>query len=82
MCLRIDTHSPTCLIFTLILISLPPVFLISPGVGIQPEGLRSLFKEYVQGTEDEMRKPRSRGGTGLGLSICSKQVSVMCSWLK
>jgi hypothetical protein len=27
-----------------------------------------------QGTEDEMRKPRSRGGTGLGLSICSKQV--------
>ena len=29
----------------------------------------------VQGTEDEMRRPRSRGGTGLGLSICSKQVA-------
>ena len=51
-----------------------PAFL-SAGVGIHPEGLRALFKDYVQGTEDEMRKPRSRGGTGLGLSICSKQVS-------
>ncbi len=29
----------------------------------------------LQGTEDEMRRPRSRGGTGLGLSICSKQVA-------
>ncbi|GAX73564.1 hypothetical protein CEUSTIGMA_g1015.t1 [Chlamydomonas eustigma] len=47
------------------------------GIGIQPECLRSLFKEFVQGTEDEMRKPRSRGGTGLGLSICSKQVGVL-----
>lgn len=47
------------------------------GVGITAEGLRSLFREFVQGTEDEMRKPRSRGGTGLGLSICSKQVGVL-----
>ena len=31
----------------------------------------------LQGTEDEMRRPRSRGGTGLGLSICSKQVAVL-----
>ncbi|KAK9831531.1 hypothetical protein WJX81_006368 [Elliptochloris bilobata] len=45
------------------------------GCGVAAEGLRSLFKEYVQGTEDEMRRPRSRGGTGLGLSICSKQVA-------
>jgi CheY-like chemotaxis protein len=47
------------------------------GCGIGPEGLHGLFKEYVQGTEDEMRKPRSKGGTGLGLSICSKQVAVV-----
>ncbi|KAG2429247.1 hypothetical protein HXX76_011016 [Chlamydomonas incerta] len=47
------------------------------GVGITPEGLKALFREYVQGTEDEMRKPRSKGGTGLGLSICSKQVGVL-----
>lgn len=46
------------------------------GVGITRDGLASLFREYVQGTEDEMCKPRTRGGTGLGLSICSKQVSV------
>lgn len=45
------------------------------GMGITREGLQALFKEYVQGTEDDMRRPRSRGGTGLGLSICSKQVS-------
>lgn len=44
------------------------------GIGIAERGLRSLFKEYVQGSEEEMRRPRSRGGTGLGLSICSKQV--------
>lgn len=31
----------------------------------------------MQGTEDEMKRPRSRGGTGLGLSICSKQVGVL-----
>ena len=31
----------------------------------------------VQGSEDEMKRPRSRGGTGLGLSICSKQVAVL-----
>ena len=30
-----------------------------------------------QGTEDEMKRPRSRGGTGLGLSICNKQVAVL-----
>eukprot|EP00884_Botryococcus_braunii_P011489 jgi/Botrbrau1/20340/Bobra.0006s0013.5 len=47
------------------------------GCGIAREGLRSLFQEYVQGTEDEMRRPRTRGGTGLGLSICSKQVAVL-----
>ena len=40
---------------------------------------QGLFKEYVQGTEDEMKKPRSKGGTGLGLSICSKQV-VLALW--
>lgn len=45
------------------------------GVGITRDGLATLFREYVQGTEDEMCKPRTRGGTGLGLSICSKQVS-------
>jgi signal transduction histidine kinase len=44
------------------------------GVGITRDGLATLFREYVQGTEDEMCKPRTRGGTGLGLSICSKQV--------
>lgn len=44
------------------------------GVGITRDGLASLFREYVQGTEAEMCKPRTRGGTGLGLSICSKQV--------
>lgn len=31
----------------------------------------------AQGTEDDMKRPRTRGGTGLGLSICSKQVSVL-----
>ncbi len=31
----------------------------------------------LQGTEDEMRRPRHAGGTGLGLSICSKQVAVL-----
>jgi CheY-like chemotaxis protein len=50
---------------------------VDTGVGIAPEGLQTLFKEFVQGTEDEMRKPRSKGGTGLGLSICSKQVGVL-----
>jgi len=49
------------------------------GVGIAQRGLRSLFKEYVQGSEEEMKRPRSRGGTGLGLSICSKQVCA-CTW--
>ncbi|KAI8475163.1 MAG: hypothetical protein J3K34DRAFT_487042 [Monoraphidium minutum] len=47
------------------------------GCGVGPEGLHGLFKEYVQGTDDEMRKPRAKGGTGLGLSICSKQVAVL-----
>ncbi len=47
------------------------------GVGITPDGLKTLFRQYVQGTDDEMRKPRSKGGTGLGLSICSKQVGVL-----
>ena len=47
---------------------------VAAGVGIAQRGLRSLFKEYVQGSEEEMKRPRSRGGTGLGLSICSKQV--------
>ncbi len=51
---------------------------LSAGVGIAERGLRSLFKEYVQGDEEEMRRPRSRGGTGLGLSICSKQVRPCC----
>ena len=31
----------------------------------------------LQGTEDEMKRPRNKGGTGLGLSICSKQVSCL-----
>jgi len=48
--------------------------MLPAGMGISREGLQALFKEYVQGTEDDMKKPRSRGGTGLGLSICSKQV--------
>jgi signal transduction histidine kinase len=47
---------------------------VAAGVGITRDGLATLFREYVQGTEDEMCKPRTRGGTGLGLSICSKQV--------
>jgi len=47
------------------------------GCGVAPEGLHGLFKEFVQGTEDEMSRPRSKGGTGLGLSICSKQVAVL-----
>ncbi|DBA83742.1 TPA: hypothetical protein ACH3X1_006273 [Trebouxia sp. C0004] len=47
------------------------------GCGISQRGLGSLFTEYVQGTEDDMKRPRTRGGTGLGLSICSKQVSVL-----
>lgn len=50
---------------------------VDTGVGIAPAGLNTLFKEYVQGTDDDMRKPRSKGGTGLGLSICSKQVGVL-----
>ncbi len=52
---------------------------ILAGVGISQEGLHALFKEYCQGTEAEMRKPRSKGGTGLGLSICSKQVRYRCT---
>ena len=36
---------------------------------------RRCARARAQGTEDEMRRPRSRGGTGLGLSICSKQVA-------
>lgn len=47
------------------------------GCGISPEGLRSLFKDFTQGSDDEIKKPRSKGGTGLGLSICSKQVGVL-----
>ena len=47
------------------------------GCGIRPEGLRSLFKDFSQGSDDEIKKPRSKGGTGLGLSICSKQVGVL-----
>ncbi|GFH19215.1 uncharacterized protein HaLaN_16127, partial [Haematococcus lacustris] len=47
------------------------------GIGIAQEGLAALFKEFVQGTDDDMRKPRTKGGTGLGLSICSKQVGVL-----
>lgn len=47
------------------------------GIGIGPKGLKSLFNEFVQGSEDEMKRPRTRGGTGLGLSICSKQVAVL-----
>lgn len=31
----------------------------------------------LQGTEDDMKRPRRAGGTGLGLSICSKQVAVL-----
>jgi len=50
------------------------LLLLLSGVGITRDGLATLFREYVQGTEDEMCKPRTRGGTGLGLSICSKQV--------
>lgn len=56
----------------------PPCLAASPaGIGITQQGLQALFKEYVQGTEDDMKKPRSRGGTGLGLSICSKQVGAL-----
>lgn len=51
-----------------------PCVCVAAGVGITRDGLATLFREYVQGTEDEMCKPRTRGGTGLGLSICSKQV--------
>ncbi|GBF98529.1 PAS PAC sensor hybrid histidine kinase [Raphidocelis subcapitata] len=47
------------------------------GCGVGPEGLHGLFREYVQGTEADMARPRSKGGTGLGLSICSKQVAVL-----
>jgi CheY-like chemotaxis protein len=54
-----------------------PVLSLRPGVGITRDGLATLFREYVQGTDDEMCKPRTRGGTGLGLSICSKQVGVL-----
>lgn len=50
---------------------------VDTGNGIPPEGLQTLFKQYEQGTDVDMRKPRRRGGTGLGLSICSKQVSVL-----
>ncbi len=53
------------------------LFAVPAGVGIAQRGLRSLFKEYVQGSEEEMKRLRSRGGTGLGLSICSKQVSIV-----
>jgi hypothetical protein len=38
------------------------------------DALPHLYEEYVQGTAEEMKKPRRRGGTGLGLSIASKQV--------
>ena len=31
----------------------------------------------LQGSEDEVKRPRSKGGIGLGLSICSKQVAVL-----
>lgn len=44
------------------------------GVGIAPEMLDTLFHDYVQGSEAEMRQPRRFGGTGLGLSICQRQV--------
>ncbi|CAG9461840.1 unnamed protein product [Pedinophyceae sp. YPF-701] len=47
------------------------------GRGIAPGGLRNLFKDFVQGSEAEMQRPRETGGTGLGLSICSKQVNFL-----
>lgn len=50
-----------------------PVQTCFTGTGVAPPCCYSM----LQGTEDEMRRPRSRGGTGLGLSICSKQVAVL-----
>ncbi|GMH38280.1 hypothetical protein BSKO_06164 [Bryopsis sp. KO-2023] len=47
------------------------------GVGISAAGMKSLFKEYAQGSAEEMRKPRTNAGTGLGLSICLKQVGAL-----
>lgn len=44
------------------------------GVGISGPGLKSLFKEYAQGSDEEMKRPRTNSGTGLGLNICLKQV--------
>ena len=47
------------------------------GCGVGADGLHRLFTAFVQGSDDDMRRPRSKGGTGLGLAICSKQVAVM-----
>lgn len=45
--------------------------------GSVPHSCLRVSDFVVQGAEDEMRRPRSKGGTGLGLSICSKQVAIL-----
>ena len=48
-----------------------------PGLHISHMRRNDTSLLAAQGTEDDMKRPRTRGGTGLGLSICSKQVSVL-----
>jgi signal transduction histidine kinase len=43
-------------------------------VGIEAREMEFLFEEFMQGSKEEMRKPRTHGGTGLGLNISAKQV--------
>ncbi|MBF0211989.1 MAG: response regulator [Magnetococcales bacterium] len=44
------------------------------GIGISEEGLKSLFKPFVQA---DVSTTRAFGGTGLGLVICSRLIRLM-----
>lgn len=53
------------------------------GIGITPKSLRALFRDYVQGDEQEEQQKdnkvagKRQSGTGLGLAICSRQVALL-----
>ncbi|MBV1920941.1 MAG: response regulator, partial [Pseudomonadales bacterium] len=44
------------------------------GIGLSKEGMKKIFKNYVQADSDTSRK---YGGTGLGLAICKKLTELM-----
>ena len=49
------------------------------GVGISPEGVKQLFKDFKKLKENERL---NKGGTGLGLSICKQIIEQMGGTVK